>query len=76
METNGVQLLLLGVYGARFVIFEQTKKEVETFSLTDVTSEIYSEYLRQEFAFGLELELGKFLLIPPDLKVARMVLYD
>ena len=75
-ETNGVQLLLVGSYGAKFMIFQQTKKNVETFALDDVTSELYGEYLEQDFAFGKELEEGKFLLIPPDLKVARMVLYD
>ena len=30
-ETNGVQLLLVGSYGAKFMVFEQTKKNVETF---------------------------------------------
>ena len=41
-----------------------------------MTSEVFGDYLAQDFAFAKELEKGNFLLIPPDLKVARMVLYD
>ena len=58
------------------MIFEQVEKNKEIFTTRDATSELYKEYLEQDFRFAIEYESGKFLFIPPSLKVQRMVIYD